>query len=86
MYTKFRMSFWKQDPPNPTLAFKNLGPILVSLPTAYATSDTLAPVASQSAEMAFTEEILCAKNALAASLESSADHRLVVRILSSGTQ
>nr|CAB3482653.1 unnamed protein product [Digitaria exilis] len=28
MYTKFKMSFWKQDPPKPTLAFRNLGPIL----------------------------------------------------------
>ena len=80
------MSFWKHDPPKPTLAFKNLGPIRLSLPTAWDTWVTLAPVASQRAEMALTEEILWAKNALAASLESSADQRFVVRILSSGTQ
>ena len=27
MYTKFKISFWKQEPPNPTDAFRNLEPI-----------------------------------------------------------
>ncbi|XP_066165345.1 uncharacterized protein [Oryza sativa Japonica Group] len=44
-----------------------------------------APVASQSAEMAFTDDTLCAKNAFTASLDSSADQRLVVTIRSTGT-
>ena len=42
----------------PTLACKNLGPILVSVPMALATSDTLAPVASHRADMALILEIL----------------------------
>ncbi|WVZ24134.1 hypothetical protein V8G54_002678 [Vigna mungo] len=80
------MSFWKQDPPKPTLAFKNFGPILESVPMEWDTCATSAPVASHSADMAFTEEILCARKALAASFESSADHKFVHRIFSSGTQ
>lgn len=52
-------SFWKQDPPNPTEALRNLAPIRESLPTAKATSSMLAPVASQMAERALTEEIRC---------------------------
>ena len=32
MYTKLRMSFWKQEPPKPTLAFRNLGPMRESVP------------------------------------------------------
>ena len=52
------MSFWKQDPPNPTEALRFLGPILESVPTAWATSSTSAPVASQMADMALMEEIL----------------------------
>ena len=43
-------------------------------------------VASQSTDMAFTEQILYARKALAASLESSSDHRLVVTMFSSDTQ
>mmetsp|Transcript_8269 Transcript_8269/g.28399 ORF Transcript_8269/g.28399 Transcript_8269/m.28399 type:complete len:251 (+) Transcript_8269:821-1573(+) len=85
MYTMFRMSFWKQDPPKPTLAFRNLGPILESAPMHLAISDTSAPVFSQRAEMELMEEILWARKAFAASLASSEDHRLLVRICSSGT-
>mmetsp|Transcript_7708 Transcript_7708/g.28116 ORF Transcript_7708/g.28116 Transcript_7708/m.28116 type:complete len:237 (+) Transcript_7708:677-1387(+) len=86
MYARLRMSFWKHDPPNPTDAFKNFGPILESFPSAYATWDTSAPVASHSADMELMEEILCARNAFAASFESSADHKFAVMILSCGTQ
>jgi hypothetical protein len=39
------LTFWKHEPPKPTLLCKNLGPILLSFPIAYATSDTFAPVA-----------------------------------------
>src|SRR5690606_27719500 len=80
------MSFWKQEPPNPTEAFKNLGPIRESIPMALATSSTLASVCSQSSEMALMEEIRCAKKALAVNLDNSDDHRLVFKILSWGTQ
>lgn len=44
------------------------------------------PVASQSAEMEFMEEMRCASMALAVSLASSADHRLARRMRSWGTQ
>lgn len=39
------------------LALRNLGPILVSVPMAWATSDTSAPVASHKADMALMLEI-----------------------------
>ena len=78
------MSFWKQDPPNPTEVFKNFGPILLSVPNALATSSTLAPVASHNAEMELIEDILWAKNAFAVSLDNSEDHTLVVKILCLG--
>mmetsp|Transcript_23008 Transcript_23008/g.57773 ORF Transcript_23008/g.57773 Transcript_23008/m.57773 type:complete len:231 (+) Transcript_23008:756-1448(+) len=80
------MSFWKQDPPKPTLAFRNFEPMRLSVPRARLTCWTSAPVASHRAEMEFTLEIRCARKALATSLESSEDHRLVVRICSRGTQ
>ena len=76
------MSFWKHDPPNPTEALRNLGPIRESRPTAYATSSTLAPVASQIAESALIDEIRCARRAFAASLESSEDQRPTFRMRS----
>jgi hypothetical protein len=41
----------------PILAFKNLLPIRESSPTAFATSLTDAPVASQTAEMVFILDI-----------------------------
>src|ERR1019366_8739657 len=80
------MSFWKHEPPKPTDAFRNLGPILESLPIAFATSSTSAPVASQSAEIELIEEMRCARNAFATSFESSDDQRLVVMMRSLGTQ
>lgn len=51
------MSFWKQEPPKPTEARKNLGPTRESRPTAWATSSMLAPVASQIADSALMDEI-----------------------------
>ena len=80
------MSFWKHDPPNPMELCRNLLPMRSSLPTALLISVTLAPVASQRAEMELMELTLCARKALATSLESSDDHRLVVRTFSLGTQ
>lgn len=47
-------------------ACRNLEPILESKPTALATSDTSAPVASHTADKEFILEILCARNAFAA--------------------
>mmetsp|Transcript_2147 Transcript_2147/g.3966 ORF Transcript_2147/g.3966 Transcript_2147/m.3966 type:complete len:302 (-) Transcript_2147:241-1146(-) len=85
-YTKLRISFWKQDPPKPTEACKNLLPIRGSVPTARATSATFAAVASQRAEIELILDTRCAKNALATSLDSSEDHKLVVMIDSRGTQ
>ena len=81
-YTRLRMSFWKQDPPKPTDARRNLGPMRESKPTACATSSMFAPVASQIAESAFTDEMRCASIAFAASLESSEDQRPTVRMRS----
>jgi len=49
----------------PILAPKNLLPIRESSPTAFATSLTEAPVASQTAEIVLILEIRCAKKALA---------------------
>ena len=49
---------------------------------AWATSSMFAPVASQIAERALMEEMRCASMALAASLDSSEDHRPTVKILS----
>ena len=57
-----------------------------SAPTTAATSSTSAPVTSQRAEMELMEETRCARNALATSLESSADQRPVLSIRSAGTQ
>src|SRR5882762_1120332 len=71
------MSFWKHEPPKPTDAFRNFGPMRESLPIAFATSSTSAPVASQSAEIELIDEMRCARNALATSFESSDDHRFV---------
>lgn len=53
-------------PPKPTEALRNLEPIRVSRPQAYATSSISAPVASQIAERALMEEIRWASRALAA--------------------
>ena len=78
-------SFWKQEPPKPTEACRNFGPIRESVPTTAATSATSAPVCSQSAERELMEEMRCAKKAFAASLDNSADQRPVVRIFSGAT-
>lgn len=51
---------------SPTLALRNLLPILWSIPMALATSSTSAPVASHRALMLLMLLILCARNALAA--------------------
>ena len=80
------MSFLKQEPPKPTDALRNFGPMRLSAPAASATSSTSAPVASQSAEMALIEEMRCARKALATSFDSSLDQTLVVRMRSRGTQ
>ena len=79
------MSFWKHEPPKPTDALRNLGPMRVSTPMACETSDTEAPVASHSAEIELIDEMRCARNAFAVSFVSSADHRLVVSTCSVGT-
>ena len=50
----------------PTLAFKNLDPNLLSVPMAWATSETSAPVASHTADIALILDILWAKKAFAA--------------------
>ena len=76
----------KQLPPKPGPDFKNLEPILVSAPMALETWLISAPVASQISEIELIDETLCAKNAFAASLESSLLQILVLIIFSSGTQ
>lgn len=77
-YTKFKISFWKQDCPNPTEAFKNLYPIRPSASIALAISSTLAPVFSYKTKFALIEDICCAKNVLAVSFDYSEDQTLVV--------
>jgi hypothetical protein len=47
MYTRLRMSFWKQEPPKPTEALRNLGPMRESVPMDLATCCTSAPVAGE---------------------------------------
>jgi hypothetical protein len=47
------------------LALRNLLPMRESSPTAFATSLTEAPVASQTAEIVFMLDIRCARKALA---------------------
>ena len=80
------MSFWKQEPPKPTEAFRNFAPMRLSIPMALATSLTLAPVFSHSSDKALIEDILCAKKALAVNFDNSEDHTLVVNIFSGETQ
>ena len=57
MYTRLRMSFLKQEPPKPILAFRKREPIRLSLPTAKEISATSASVFSQRAETELIEEI-----------------------------
>jgi len=66
----------------PTEALRNCGPMRGSVPTARATSSTSAPLASHSAEIELIDDMRCARNALATSLESSEDHRFVVMMRS----
>ena len=80
------MSFWKQEPPKPTDAFKNLGPMRLSKPIAFATSFTSAPVFSHNSLKALIEETRCAKKAFAVNFDNSEDQTFVVKILSFGTQ
>ena len=80
------MSFRKQEPPKPTPARRNLGPIRRSMPTARLTWATLAPVRSHSAEIAFTDDMRWARKALAVSLANSLDQTSVVIMFSLGTQ
>ena len=80
------MSFLKHEPPKPTLALRNFGPMRESVPTARATSSTSASVFSQSAEMLLIDEMRCARKALAVSLESSALQMFDWMMRSSGTQ
>src|SRR6185436_9413526 len=80
------MSFWKHEPPKPTDALRNFGPMRESLPIALATSSTSAPVASQRPEIELIDEMRCARKALATSFDNSDDQRLVVMMRSRGTQ
>lgn len=50
----------------PILAVKNFGPILESVPIPWATSLTLAPVASHMADIELIADILWARKAFAA--------------------
>ena len=52
---QMRMSFWKQLPPKPGPALRNLDPRRESVPMARATSCTSAPVASQRGAMLLIE-------------------------------
>mmetsp|Transcript_11865 Transcript_11865/g.36901 ORF Transcript_11865/g.36901 Transcript_11865/m.36901 type:complete len:414 (-) Transcript_11865:231-1472(-) len=85
-YVRLSTSFWKHEPPKPTDALRNLGPMRESEPMARLTSSTSAPVASHTAEMALMDEMRWARKALAVSFESSDDHTRVVRMRSRGTQ
>jgi hypothetical protein len=48
------MSFLKQEPPQPTEVLRKVEPMRVSVPTTRVTSSILAPVASHTADKAFT--------------------------------
>ena len=65
------MSFWKQDPPKPTEALRNFGPIRESVPMARATSFTYAPVRSHNLEMELMLLTRWANIALATNFDSS---------------
>ena len=80
------MSFLKQEPPKPTLARRNFGPMRLSVPMARAISSTSAPVASHNSDMLLIELMRWARKALATSLDSSLDQTLVVRMRSRGIQ
>ena len=52
-------------------AFINLDPILESIPIAFDTSVTLAPVSSHNSEIALIDDTRCAKKALAVNFDNS---------------
>ena len=85
-FTRLRMSFWKHEPPKPTEAWRNFGPILESRPMALATSEMSAPVDSQISDIALMLEIRWARNALAANFDSSEDQVFIVMIRSNNKQ
>ena len=66
------MSLGRQPPPKPMPALRNFRPIRASRPIASASRVTSAPVASQTSAIALMNEILVARNELAATLTSSA--------------
>src|SRR5262249_2530130 len=68
----------KHDPPQPTPAFKNFGPMRLSSPNPRTTSLTSAPTRSQIFAISFAKLIFVARKALAAYLIISADARSVV--------
>ncbi len=65
-------SLLKQEPPQPSPACRNFGPIRSSRPTPRATSRTSAPTSSQTLAISLTKEIFAARKAFDASLIISA--------------
>lgn len=72
-----RISFLKQLPPNPTEAFKNLSPILVSEEIHFLTYLISASYYSQIIAIEFIDETLCARKQFAANFDNSAEALLV---------
>src|SRR5262245_18310898 len=72
------ISLPKQEPPQPTPALRNLGPIRPSNPNPRTTSLISAPTRSQIFAISLAKLILVARNALAAYLIISAEARSVV--------
>ena len=71
------MSLGRHPPPKPRPGRSPTAPIRGSYPTARASRAASAPVASQISAIALMKEIFVARNALAASLTSSAVARSV---------
>src|SRR5262245_66635341 len=71
-------SFPKQEPPQPTPAFRNFGPMRLSNPNPRTTSLMSAPTRSQMLAISLAKLILVARKALAAYLIISAEARSVV--------
>ena len=76
---KARMSLGRQPPPNPSPGTRNRPPIRLSWASASASGTMSAPAASQTSAIALMNETLVARNALAATLTSSAVGRSVTR-------
>src|SRR5262249_60611129 len=68
----------KQEPPQPTPAFKNFGPMRLSNPKPRTTSLMSAPTRSQMLAISLAKLILVARKALAAYLIISAEAKSVV--------